>query len=238
MSAAGMLVNRRFLIIDDDDLDFKLISRALRNAFGDPLDIIHAIGVQSAHEKIKAHDFDAIFIDHYLGDGTGMSILESETFSTITAPFIMITGTMSDELDIVALAKGADDFLDKDDIRAQVLRRVVPYAIASKKNTRRIDAARQSTEAMTRIHLEERERFLSDADRLAQRIICAMASFEYAEDDEQKRLSVEQVRETVKLLKARITDERRRTRREQPFTQFARSLTGGFDQQTQAESSL
>ena len=71
-------------------------------------------------------DFDIVFLDHELGDGTAFELIQK---IPKTIPFVIITGTNDVEIAVHAMKSGASDFLSKD-VDGNYLK-LIPITIAS-----------------------------------------------------------------------------------------------------------
>lgn len=114
------------LLIDDDADDADLIRREL-DRFG--IDIVWANGFGAGVELIETGGFDAILVDHFLGDRTGLEFLEHARRARPDLPVLIITGVESRELDDAALEAGAAGFVLKRDARGELLSRILRYAV-------------------------------------------------------------------------------------------------------------
>jgi PAS domain S-box-containing protein len=100
---------KHLLIIEDDKVDQMAFERfAKSGAF--PYSYMLVNSIKDAKKALKSTSFDAIICDYFLGDGTGFEILELN----YNIPIIVITGTGSEEVAVLALKKGAYDYLIKD----------------------------------------------------------------------------------------------------------------------------
>ncbi len=146
----------RLMIVDDDrDLLF-LIQRFLSSEFRD-FEVTSTISAQDALRWLELDEFDAIVCDYYLGpdEMNGLDLLQWVRESGIRVPFIMFTGKSQEDLAIRALNLGADFYLKKDDSELEdVLEELVHY-IKSAVETKRIEAAFQSSEKKFQIIFEE-----------------------------------------------------------------------------------
>ena len=100
---------KHLLVIEDDKVDQMAFERfTKKNDFPFTYQLVGS--VKDAKEALQNNTFDAIVSDYFLGDGTTFEILDLK----IDLPFIVVTGTGSEEIAVDALKKGAFDYLIKD----------------------------------------------------------------------------------------------------------------------------
>jgi PAS domain S-box-containing protein len=97
------------LIIEDDKVDQMAFERFAKKEYF-PFTYQMVNSINKAKEILLTNKFDAIVSDFFLGDGTTFEILELN----IDTPFIVITGTGSEEIAVKAIKKGAFDYIIKD----------------------------------------------------------------------------------------------------------------------------
>lgn len=130
----------RILIVDDDDVDRMAVQRALKKA-GFNLQITEACDAETASVLTRKEEFDLAFLDYFLPDLDGLSLLKQLRSEGMTVPIIMLTG-QSNESTVVDLMKaGAADYLNKSEITAERLKRRTRTAL---RLHRAEEAARQS----------------------------------------------------------------------------------------------
>ncbi|MEL6853166.1 MAG: response regulator, partial [Bacteroidota bacterium] len=86
---------------------------------------------------------DIILLDLQLPDSWGIQTFEMLYQEFPTLPFIVLTGLSDENLGIRAVQKGAQDFLNKNDLNSSLLMRAIRYAIGRKKMMRRLEQAQQ-----------------------------------------------------------------------------------------------
>ncbi|WP_291766621.1 HAMP domain-containing sensor histidine kinase [Maricaulis sp.] len=109
---------RRFLIIDDDDLDRMVIERKLGQM--EPGAVCCHAATADAALRLVAEDpaFDAAFVDFAMPDEDGLSTIRAlrrqKTLELV--PVIMVTGSADPVLAASAIIEGADAYLSKEDM--------------------------------------------------------------------------------------------------------------------------
>ena len=122
----------KILIVEDDQNDFELLMSNIQSTYEDKVVVEHAESYSAALLSLADKKYDIVFVDNNLQDGVGIELIELSREQDINTPFVLITGEMSVDLDVIALEHGADDFIEKSHITPQLLRRSIPYAQAMK----------------------------------------------------------------------------------------------------------
>lgn len=100
---------QRILLVEDDKVDQTAFERLVQ-AEELPYSYMIAGSLAQARSILDSEQFDAVICDYMLGDGTAFDVLAL----TKNVPFIVITGTGSEEIAIKAWRAGAYDYLVKD----------------------------------------------------------------------------------------------------------------------------
>jgi len=142
------------LLIEDNPGDARLIEEYLKESF---LEFQHTVEAVSSLEKgidiLQDRDIDVILLDLSLPDSFGLQTFEEIQAQAETVPIIVLTGLDDEELGIKAVRAGAQDFLTKKRLNANLLSRSISYAIQRNRLNRQ---------------LEKSEERLREAQRLAQ----------------------------------------------------------------------
>ncbi len=98
------------LYVDDDPALFRLVQKSLdRQGFR----VQHAPTAIDAIDQVSAHRFDVVAVDHYLGDGTGLELLQQLNDLGTAPPTVYVTGSSEMNVAVAALKAGASDFVPK-----------------------------------------------------------------------------------------------------------------------------
>ncbi len=116
------------LIVEDREEDAVLVSAALRAA-GFFHDWVRVDTEQAFREQLAAGP-DLILADYQLPQFSGMSALQIAKAQSRDIPFIIVSGSIGEDLAVAALQLGADDYLLKD--RLTRLGQAVEHALAEK----------------------------------------------------------------------------------------------------------
>ena len=138
----------RLLIVDDDPLTARLMTRVLRaHGFADPAHVTTAAAAPEA-----ATLADVVLLDHQLPDASGFDVIDALRAVGSRPAIVMVTAHGNEALAASALRRGVDDYVVKDAALSEVLPRVV-------ERVRRTRALRDALDAA--------ERDLVRAERLA-----------------------------------------------------------------------
>jgi len=99
----------RILFVEDSDFDRVSFERFVEDE-NLAYDWTTAASVSEAKKALTSERFDAVLVDHSLGDGTAFDLLD-EIGDT---PFVVITGTGDEHIAVSAMKAGAADYLIKD----------------------------------------------------------------------------------------------------------------------------
>lgn len=155
----------RLLMVEDSELDHELLLATLRR---EGL-AVQARRVQGAAELAQAladARWDAVISDHQLPGFSSHDALDLVRAAQPHCPFIIVSGTMGEDAAVVAMRRGADDYLVKGR-----LARLVPSllnAMAAAEARREREAAREAlerSEAQLRALLAQHETAI-DEERL------------------------------------------------------------------------
>jgi two-component system cell cycle sensor histidine kinase/response regulator CckA len=129
----------RLLLVEDDEVDRTAVRRALRRqgiTQNILIDIIETTDLQSARAVISSQELDCALVDYRLPDGTALTLVqELAQLAPRRLPLVILTGLEDQEVAIQALRHGAQDYISKSEMNAQVLWRAIRYAIERVKVT-------------------------------------------------------------------------------------------------------
>lgn len=133
----------KVLHLEDLETDAELISRTLRDA-GIESEIKVVDSKEEYHEALFTFNPEIVISDHSLPAFNSMDALSMLRKAAIPIPFILVTGTVSEEFAVEAMREGADDYVLKD--RLQRLPSAMLNAIAKYQ----LERERKNTETMLR----------------------------------------------------------------------------------------
>lgn len=119
----------KILLVDDDE-DYSFIVRKLLGQPGNPE---HEIAWVSTFEdglaEASSGGHDVVLLDFRLGARDGLEFLDELTARGGDIPVIMLTGEGRREIDVLAMERGASDYLAKDRLDSASLERCIRYSI-------------------------------------------------------------------------------------------------------------
>jgi two-component system, cell cycle sensor histidine kinase and response regulator CckA len=117
----------KILLIEDNPGDAALIREMLRDAaYGD---VACAERLSAGLQLLQRQSFDLILLDLGLPDSSGMETFRRIQHENPDLPVIVLTGLTDEEIAIMAISQGAQDFLVKGRIEGELLGRAIRYAI-------------------------------------------------------------------------------------------------------------
>lgn len=116
------------LLIEDDILDVKIFQRTLRGD-EDSFELLIANKLEDGITILQNQPVDMIVVDPGLPDSTGAETIQQVLVHGQDRPVIVLTGSDDEKLPIQAIDLGAHDYLIKDTIDKQSLKRSMRYAL-------------------------------------------------------------------------------------------------------------
>ena len=99
----------KVLYLEDDELELRAFFRMVRDK-GLPYEVSPAKTLAEARARLAESWFDLIVADYHLPDGHA-----TELFNEVRdTPFVLLTGTLEEQLRLRTLERGADDYLPKE----------------------------------------------------------------------------------------------------------------------------
>ncbi|MFN8397917.1 MAG: response regulator [Bacteroidia bacterium] len=172
------------LIIDDDPLDRKALSRALLK-LGYAMKIEEASSYSEAMAQAPKQQWDCIFMDYLLPGGDGLDLLYEFKRMGIRSPVVVVTSQGDEKIAAELMRAGGADYITKNLVSSEMVSNVLRGAI----RTFRIEEDRRATSEA----LAESEARLREAQRIAN-----IGSWEYLAATEEE-FWTEQVFDIFKL---------------------------------------
>ena len=111
----------RILLIEDDQEAARLLAKGLREE-GWVVDT--AYSGESGDEMASVNTYDAIVLDWLLPDRDGIAVCRDLRSGGLQAPILMLTARDAVEERVLGLNAGADDYLSKPFVFAELLARL------------------------------------------------------------------------------------------------------------------
>jgi diguanylate cyclase (GGDEF)-like protein len=121
------------LLVEDNPSDAFVVSSLLDDIGYVPYLVYHVTSQAAAVLMLARQSFDVCLLDLILPDSSGFSALIDIQNKAPEMPVLILTGVNDTELAKRAVARGAQDYLRKDELEMAVLSRAVDYAIERKR---------------------------------------------------------------------------------------------------------
>jgi diguanylate cyclase (GGDEF)-like protein len=116
------------LVVEDDPGDAALLRRFVGRAF-ESREIVHVERIVEAFERLQLHTPDVVLLDLSLPDSHGLATFTDVRIRRPDLPIVVISGLDDEEMAAEAVKAGAQDYLVKGKIDAEILGRSIRYAI-------------------------------------------------------------------------------------------------------------
>lgn len=118
------LAGARILVVDDEAFQLALLDRLLKSA--GYIDVTTSSTPEGVAELHRAQDFDLILLDVHMPGMNGLEVLEQlrQAGGDDPVPVIVLTGDTDVATQMLALSRGARDFLSKPPRREELLSRI------------------------------------------------------------------------------------------------------------------
>lgn len=119
----------KILLVEDDPIDYRIISAKLNSSRGLRCEIQHAETLGEAMALLKTYLPHIILLDLSLPDSLGIETLLKTRSAAGQVPIIVLTGYDDEATALKAVREGAQDYIIKGQINHQLLTRSVLYAM-------------------------------------------------------------------------------------------------------------
>ena len=133
----------RVLIVDDDTGDTELARRMLADISEWNITVIGCDDADCGFKQIERGDADLAVVDFYLGEVTGLNLLEQIRQRDQLFPVIILTGSGNEETAVQALRAGASDYLVKGTLSANAFQHAIFNALEKKKLAQQVQQKQQ-----------------------------------------------------------------------------------------------
>ncbi|MCY0960229.1 PP2C family protein-serine/threonine phosphatase [Streptomyces sp. H27-H5] len=153
----------RILLVEDDQGDALLVEELLHDT-GLRFELTTRATLAGTRAELSSHDVDCVLLDLHLPDVSGTDAIASVRALAPHTAVIVLTGLSETQAGAEAMSAGAQDYLVKGQVEAELLRRTVSYAVY------RSRTERQAVEAQ-RAHLRDEENARLERGLLPQPIL-------------------------------------------------------------------
>lgn len=123
------------LLLEDDEIDAKLIAMQIASFKDLDVRIVHASSVSEAREALGQEKFDVAIIDYWLGCESSLRFLAELDVWVRGLPAIVLTGLCTSDIRDLCMHAGAVGFLDKAPLTAEAFEAAVVAALDRRTST-------------------------------------------------------------------------------------------------------
>src|SRR5688572_12088850 len=118
----------RVLHVEDDEIDTRLVQRVLQAIPVYRVNCDHVETISTAINSLSVQDYDVIILDMRLPDGFGLEVVQAVKDIAPDKPIVILSGVDDMDLTLKAVQYGAQEYLVKDELNANVLLRSIRHA--------------------------------------------------------------------------------------------------------------
>jgi len=108
-------ISLTLLMVEDNPDDAELILRAIRRG-GYDVDYTRVDNAHDLSQQLRTSDWDLVLSDYAMPNFNGLAALKIVKEHNRNMPFIIVSGTIGEEVAVEAMRKGAHDYLMKDNL--------------------------------------------------------------------------------------------------------------------------
>lgn len=123
----------KILLFEDNPGDARLFSETIKEIPSQRYEIIHVNSLSAGLTVLSNKTVDIILLDLGLPDSQHLDTLVKLKTQVLGVPIVILTGNDDEEIALRAVQQGAQDYLVKQKIKADVLSRVICYSIERQK---------------------------------------------------------------------------------------------------------
>lgn len=158
------------LAIEDDPGDIHLVRRCLEDIPGWEVEFLPFTEPAEGLAQISRGEEDIILLDYLLGATTGLEVLKAIQHTDCTSPVVILTGHGHEELAAELMRFGAADYLPKNRLSSNSLKRVISNAIARAKLQEALEEHRRKLQHACRELSSKNEEIQSFYHRLSYKL--------------------------------------------------------------------
>jgi two-component system cell cycle response regulator len=121
------------LLVEDNEVDVALVRALLAESAGKSCHLTSVSRLTDARAYLLSAGADCVLLDLSLPDGEGLETLEVVLATAPEVPIIVLSGLQDEEVTMVALNEGAQDYLVKGQVDGESLWRSIRYAVERKR---------------------------------------------------------------------------------------------------------
>ncbi len=128
----------KILFIEDNPADALLVKKLLGKITTEKFDLVETELIEEGLNYLKKGDFDLVLLDLSLPDSWGLNSVKEVKQIAPKIPIIVLTGIEERVNALAALREGAQDYLIKGSISADLLVKSIHYAIERQQNAEKL----------------------------------------------------------------------------------------------------
>ena len=143
----------KLLLVDDDEDEYILI-KSMLSVFRGHYTLTWSPSYSDALLKIRQESYDVYLFDYFLGDQTGLDLIDHLGSPVGDVPVIIMTALSKPGIDLQALRSGATDYLNKNKMDMETLERTIRYAYERSQNIRQLRRSEERYKAIVQAQTE------------------------------------------------------------------------------------
>lgn len=147
----------KILAVEDNAADARLIEEFLKEGLSGNFDFKHSATLEEASAALSSEKFDVVLLDLNLPDGRGVDNIDRVYSATRNTPIIVLTGLEDEKAGMMAVQKGAQDYLIKGKIASDTLIRSIRYAMERKRTEMELRSSRAAALSLMEDALQARK---------------------------------------------------------------------------------
>ncbi len=153
----------QILLVEDNPGDARLVETSLEEGLDVDFELHRVTRVQEGVRSLEERTADLVLLDLNLPDASGLDTVRGILSADFEGPVVVLTGLDDEDTALRALREGVQDYLAKDRLGPDTLRRIVRYSLERHRTARELDRARQVSTRLTAI-LEATPDYVALAD--------------------------------------------------------------------------
>lgn len=119
------------LLVEDNPADAELVSEMLEIDLNhSEFNVLHVQKLADAEDLLQRRRVDVVLLDLHLPDASGLDSVKAIQKISPELPIVVLTGMDDEDLALACIDAGAQDYLDKQELKPLVLKRTIGYAIS------------------------------------------------------------------------------------------------------------
>jgi two-component system cell cycle sensor histidine kinase/response regulator CckA len=145
----NMMSHPALLLVEDNPGDAELVTEMLDwPSAPAPYAMRHVTRLSDAEQILRTSSIDVVLLDLRLPDAAGVECVHALLAISRATPIIVLSGLSDETLALTCIDAGAQDYLNKEELRPTLLRRTIDRSITRMKEARATDALRRQFERL------------------------------------------------------------------------------------------